>query len=84
MQNMIIIVLIIGAVVAMVFGGWVSFANLDDSATMTIHKEEVKQDTESVIKRGEDLVERAVDEGQKMIDQTDDSKPVQSEPANQQ
>lgn len=84
MQNIIIIVLIVGAVAAMVFGGWVSFANLDDSATMTIHKEAVKQDTESVIKSGEDLAEKAAEQGRKMIDQADDSETVRSKPPIQQ
>ena len=84
MQNIIIIILIIVAVAAMILGGWVSFANLDDRATMTIHKTEVKQDTESVLKSGEDLAEEAVAQSRKLIDQADDSEPVKSEPPNQQ
>jgi len=59
MQNIIIIILIIVAVAAMILGGWVSFANLDDRATMTIHKTEVKQDTESVLKKRRRLSRRS-------------------------
>ncbi len=73
MQNVIIIVLNIVAVVAMVVGGWISFADLDDSATMTIHKNEVKKDTEQAVRKGEELVEDAAREGRKLMNQTEDA-----------
>ncbi|QDT90216.1 hypothetical protein [Gimesia algae] len=73
MQNVIIIVLIIVAVAAMVLGGWISFAEMDDSATMTIHKNEVKKDTEQAVKKGEEFVEDAAREGRKLLDNTEDA-----------
>jgi len=79
MQNVIIILLIIIAVVAMVFGGWVSFSNVDDSATMTIHKKEVKQDTEEAVQKGAELIEKATDQGRKLIDQDENSQSPQTD-----
>lgn len=78
MQNLMMILLIVVAVVTMVLGGWVSFANLDESATITIHKEAVKQDTESAIKKGETLVEDAAQQGRDLIDQTEKPKSDQA------
>ena len=33
--------------------GWLSFGNSDDSATMTIDKQEVRQDTEAAMEESE-------------------------------
>lgn len=73
MQNVIIIVLIIVAIVAMVLGGWVSFADRDDSATITIHKNEVEEDTEQAVKKGEEIVQDAAREGRKLFDGVEDA-----------
>ncbi len=74
MQNLIIVILIIVAVVAMVLGGWISFSNFDDDATMTIHKNEVNHDTEEAVQKGEEFIEKAADQGRKLIDQSEDSR----------
>ncbi|QDV49781.1 hypothetical protein Enr17x_18020 [Gimesia fumaroli] len=74
MQNLIVIILIIVAVVAMVLGGWVSFADLDESSTITIHKDEVKKDTESALEKGESLLDDATQQSRDLIGQTKDSK----------
>ncbi|QDT41677.1 hypothetical protein Pan241w_17400 [Gimesia alba] len=80
MQNLIVIILIIVAVVAMVLGEWVSFADLNESSTITIHKDEVKKDTESALEKGEALIEDATQQGRDLIDQTQDSKTDQAAP----
>ena len=73
MQNVTIVILIIVAIIAIVLGGWISFADMDDSATMTFHKSEVKKDTEQAVKKGEELVKDAAREGRKLIDNTEDA-----------
>ena len=84
MRSIIIIVLILVALVAMVLGGWISFSDKDDSASMTIHKNEVKKDTEEAVQKGEDLVKDAAREGRKLIDKAEDEidseEPVEAEP----
>lgn len=80
----IIIVLIIVALGAMVLGGWISFSDKDEDASMTIHKNEVKKDTEEAVQKGEDLMKDAAREGRKLIDKTEDEidpeEPVEAEP----
>ena len=80
MQNLIVIILIIVAIVAMVLGGWVSFADLNESSTITIYKDEVKKDTESALEKGKALIEDATQQGRDLIDQTQDSKKDQTAP----
>lgn len=83
MQNFVIIVLIIVAVVAMVLGGWISFADMDNSATITVHKDEVKKDTEQAVKKSEEFIEDAASEGRKLIDKTEETS-VSDEPVKEE
>ncbi|QDU49243.1 hypothetical protein [Gimesia panareensis] len=69
MQNSTIILLIVVAVVAMVLGGWISFTDSGDSASMTIHKDKMKQDTEAAVEQGEEFLKDTTDEGKQLIDQ---------------
>lgn len=69
MQNSTIILLIIVATAAMVLGGWISFSDSGDSASMTIHKEKVKADTESAVEEGKELFQETADQGEKLWSQ---------------
>lgn len=73
MQNLTIIILIVVAAIAMFVGGWVTFADVGQEATITIHKEEMKKDTESAIRKGEELIEDAAREGRELIDEAEES-----------
>ena len=68
----------------MVLGGWISFSDKDEDASMTIHKNEVKKDTEEAVQKGEDLVKDAAREGRKLLDKAEDEidteEPVEAEP----
>ncbi|MFI4847524.1 MAG: hypothetical protein ACIAZJ_00375 [Gimesia chilikensis] len=78
MRNSTVIILIIVAVVAMAFGGWISFNDSGQKASVTIHKEKIKQDTESAVEQGEKLVNKATSKSKELIDQGN-----QGEPANE-
>ncbi|QDV17517.1 hypothetical protein Pan153_21700 [Gimesia panareensis] len=69
MQNSTIILLIVVAVVAMVLGGWISFTDSGDSASMTIHKDKMKQDTEAAVEQGEEFLKDTTDKGKQLMDQ---------------
>ncbi|MEQ8851963.1 hypothetical protein [Gimesia sp.] len=69
MRNSTVIILIIVAVVAMAFGGWISFNDSGEKASFTIHKEKIKQDTESAVEQGEKLVNKATSKSQELIHQ---------------
>ena len=77
MQGSTILILIIVAFVAMVLGGWVSFTDSGDSASMTIHKEKVKADTESAVEQGKELLEQTQDQGEQLLDQSSQEQPKQ-------
>lgn len=61
----------------MAFGGWISFNDSGEKASVTIHKEKIKQDTESAVEQGEKLVNKATSKSKELIDQGN-----QGEPAN--
>ena len=63
------LILIVAAVVAMVLGGWVTFSDSGDSASMTLHKEKVKQDTEAAVEKGEEFLKDTTDKGKQLINQ---------------
>lgn len=69
MRNSTVFILIIVAVVAMAFGGWISFNDSGEKASVTIHKEKIKQDTESAVEQGEKLVNKATSKSKELIDQ---------------
>ena len=69
MRNSTVIILIVVALVAMAFGGWISFNDSGEDASVTIHKEKIKQDAESAVEEGEKLVNTATDKGKELIDQ---------------
>lgn len=76
MRNSTVIILIIVAVVAMAFGGWISFNDSGEKASVTIHKEKIKQDTESAVEQGEKLVNEATSKSKELIDQGDQGEPT--------
>ena len=55
--------------------GWLSFGNSDDSATMTIDKQEVRQDTEAAVEKAKEVAEEAKQKIQEAVgeDQPADS-----------
>ena len=76
MRNSTVFILIIVAVVAMAFGGWISFNDSGEKASVTIHKEKIKQDTESAVEQGEKLVNKATSKSKELIDQGDQGEPA--------
>ena len=76
MRNSTVIILIIVAVVAMAFGGWISFNDSGEKASVTIHKEKIKQDTESAVEQGEKLVNKATSKSKELIDQETQGAPA--------
>lgn len=76
MRNSTVFILIIVAVVAMAFGGWISFNDSGEKASVTIHKEKIKQDTESAVEQGEKLVNKAASKSKELIDQGDQGEPA--------
>ncbi len=76
MRNSTVIILIIVAVVAMAFGGWISFNDSGEKASVTIHKEKIKQDTESAVEQGEKLVNKATSKSKELIDQETQGEPA--------
>ncbi|QDU01876.1 hypothetical protein V6x_15590 [Gimesia chilikensis] len=76
MRNSTVFILIVVAVVAMAFGGWISFNDSGEKASVTIHKEKIKQDTESAVEQGEKLVNKATSKSKELIDQGDQGEPA--------
>lgn len=76
MRNSTVIILIIVAVVAMAFGGWISFNDSGEKSSVTIHKEKIKQDTESAVEQGEKLVNKATSKSKELIDQETQGEPA--------
>lgn len=92
MSNTTVVILIIVAVAAMALGGWISFTDSGDSASMTIHKEKMKEDTKAAVEQGEEFLESAADKGENLIedasgevdaDQADTEKVETTPPRNQ-
>ena len=68
MKRLLIVVVVIFAVSALIFGDWVSFSKDSDSASVTINTQEVKKDTKAVFQKGEKAVEDAADEIERATD----------------
>ncbi len=51
--------IVIGVVVLMVIGGWITFNNTGDKATVTIETQEIKKDTEEAVEKGKELIDKA-------------------------
>ena len=62
-----LLAIIVLAVIAMVFCGWLTFRQTDGSASVTLHKNEVKSDTKAAVEKGEELIDAAVEEGRDLI-----------------
>jgi hypothetical protein len=56
------LLVIVAVVLVLVLIGWISFNNAGDRASVNIETDKIKQDTETVIDAGEDLIDRDRDE----------------------
>ena len=65
MKTLLIVVL---AVVAMAFGGWLTFGSSDEDVSITVNKAEVKEDTEKVVKAGEKLLDEISEKAAESVD----------------
>ena len=54
----------------------ISFNDSGEKASVTIHKEKIKQDTESAVEQGEKLVNKATSKSKELIDQGDQGEPA--------
>ncbi|MEZ6046431.1 MAG: hypothetical protein R3C11_12845 [Planctomycetaceae bacterium] len=68
MKRLFIVVVIILAVCAFIFGDWVEFSKDSDSASVTLNTKEVKEDTKAVFHKGEKALEEAADEVEQATD----------------
>ncbi|MBX3437752.1 MAG: hypothetical protein KF861_09690 [Planctomycetaceae bacterium] len=77
--------LLIAAVVILILGlaGWLSFSSNDSAATITIDKQQIKEDTHGAVEKLEDATEKAVDttrdvlhRAEQKVDELDDSGPA--------
>lgn len=82
MKAIVVILLAIGA---MVFAGWITVGNDGDAATATFNKTEAKEDTAEVIEKGKELADKAgsviEDAGNRVEGAVDE---LQSEPAEEE
>ena len=81
-ETMKFLAIIVLAVTAMVFCGWLTFGQGDGTTSVTVDTNEVKSDTKAAVEKGKELIDAVVEEGRDLIgeDQNDDTEAV-DEPA---
>ena len=67
----LIIWLIIG-IICMAFAGWITFDSYSGGASVELNTNEMKKDTDEVIRKGEELIDKASEEGEDLIDNEED------------
>ena len=70
MKTLLIVVL---AVVAMAFGGWLTFSSSDEDASITVNTAEVKEDTKKVVAAGEKLIDDLSEKADASVDAVKES-----------
>jgi hypothetical protein len=65
MKTLLIVVL---AVVAMAFGGWLTFGSSDEDVSITVNTAEVKEDTKKVVAAGEKLIDDLSEKADASVD----------------